>query len=127
MCLSGNQSRKAGRERKPVGTTADAQHGGYIGDPLEDSSKLLGDSLGCTQMSTDPGRQSNPASDPSQVRSQGPHGDEGERGLSGRAWPGSPASQMGTKHSGSRSSDALWGPAKSICYREAQVSHQASC
>ena len=111
----------------PVGTIADEQGGAYMGDPLENASKSLGDCLGCNQMSTDPKRQSNPASDPSQVRSQGPHGDEGERSLSGRAWPGGSPSQLGTKHSGSHSSDALWGPARSICYREAQVSHQASC
>ena len=84
MCISGSRSRKGGREQMPVGTTADEQ-GGYMGDPLENASKSLGDCSGCYQMSTDPERQSNPASDRSQVRSQGPRGDGGERSLSGTA------------------------------------------
>ena len=124
MCTSGSRSRKGGREQRPVGITADEQ-GGYMGDPLENTSKSLGDCSGCYQMSTDPERQSNPASDPSQVRSQGPHWTREREAREGR--PGGSPSQLVTKRSGSCSSDALWGPARSTCYREAQVSHQASC
>lgn len=57
---------------------------GHMGDPLEDSSKLLGDCLGCIQMSKDPERQSGHPRPPSQqplaeVQEPGPTGDEGER------------------------------------------------
>lgn len=114
----------------PVGTTADGWAYGYRGDPSEDSPKLLGDSWGCIQMSTDSDRQSGhkhqPAGNPPwKVRSQGAPGEEGE-GAQQEEGAGRLPFPARTKQSGSCCSGAFWGPAKSICHKEAQVSHHAS-